>query len=385
MSRIRFFLSDRLGWPEHLKPFMEKPLPADAGWTTTFGSLLALLFVVEAVTGMFLAFYYNPSPDLAYQAVGFIMRDVFGGQILRGIHHFGASAMVILVFAHMAASFFYGAFKAPRELTWILGVCLFLLTLGFGFTGYLLPWDQKAYWATVVGTNIPRDIPLVGEFITRILLGGESVSGLTLTRFYAIHTLILPALTAGCIGIHIYLVRIHGISEPAPAPAPQPPADPPYRFFPEHLARAAAAFSLVFLVLILLAFFAEIPMQDVAGTIDPTYLPRPEWYYMWLFQLLTFFSGSTEIIGSLVIPLGGVSLVFCLPFLSRSPLKNLAARPTETALGVACLVGIAYLSIMGIANSRPYGETVRIPDRSLSPSEKAGLSLFVDRECAYCH
>ena len=213
MSRIRLFVSDRLGWPEYLKPFMEKPLPDSANWTVTLGSVLVLLFVIEAATGMLLAMYYNPSPELAYKAVDYIMGRVFMGRILRGIHHWGASAMVIVVFTHLAACYFYGAFKPPREITWMIGVCLFLLTLGFGFTGYLLPWDQKAYWATVVGTNIPRDIPVIGRFIAKVLLGGETVSGLTLTRFYAIHTLILPALASVCIGIHIYLVRIHDISE----------------------------------------------------------------------------------------------------------------------------------------------------------------------------
>jgi quinol-cytochrome oxidoreductase complex cytochrome b subunit len=387
VSRVRSFLSDRLGWPQYLNPFMEKPLPEGLNWTTTFGSILVLLFAIEAVTGMFLAFYYNPSPELAYQAVDFIMNDVFMGRILRGIHHFGASAMVVLVFCHLAASFFYGAFKPPRELTWVVGVCLLLLTLGFGFTGYLLPWDQKAYWATVVGTNIPRDIPLIGKFITRVLLGGESVSGLTLTRFYAIHTLILPTLTAGCIGIHIYLVRIHGISEHGRLAEASPPAPEAsgYRFFPEHLARASVAFGAVFLVILLLAVFAKIPRQEVAGTIDPTYLPRPEWYYMWLFQLLTFFSGRSEIIGSLVIPLGGVALLFCLPFLKRSPLKHPFDRPAEIALGAAGLIGIVYLSITGIANSKPYGEIARLPDRALSLSQAAGLRVFVERECAYCH
>ena len=387
MSRIRSFLSNRLGWPQYLKPFMVKPLPEGVPWTTTFGSILALLFVIEALTGMCLAFYYNPSPDLAYQAVDFIMNDVFLGRILRGIHHFGASAMVILVCCHLATCFYYGAFKPPRELTWILGVCLFLLTLGFGFTGYLLPWDQKAYWATVVGTNIPRDIPLIGKFITRILLGGDSVSGLTLTRFYAIHTLILPALTAACIGIHIYLVRIHGISENERFAATASPASEAsaYRFFPEHLARASVAFGAVFFVILLLAVFAEIPQQEVTGTVDPSYLPRPEWYYMWLFQLLTFFSGRTEIIGSLVIPFLLVTLLFGLPFLRRSSLKHPFDRPVEIAVGVACVVGIVYLSVSGITNSRPYGETIRLPERTLSSTQTAGLRVFVERECAYCH
>jgi len=388
VSRIRLFLSDRLGWPEYLKPFMEKPLPDNLNWTVTLGSVLVLLFVVEAATGMLLAMYYNPSPDFAYKAVDYIMEQVFMGRILRGIHHWGASAMVIIVFTHLMTCFFYGAFKPPREITWMIGVCLFLLTLGFGFTGYLLPWDQKAYWATVVGTNIPRDIPVIGQFITKLLLGGETVSGLTLTRFYAIHTLILPALTAMCIGIHIYLVRIHGISEHDSEHPENINTDEPsgsYRFFPEHLSKASIAFTIVFSIILMLSLFAEIPREEVAGTIDPDYLPRPEWYYMWLFQLLTFFSGKSELIGSLVIPASGVALLFCLPFLSRSPSKSPWDRPIAIAISIACLTGIVYLSIIGISNSKPYGEIIRVPDRKMTSSERSGLQIFADRECAYCH
>jgi ubiquinol-cytochrome c reductase cytochrome b subunit len=387
MSRIGSFLKQRFGYQDHLGLFLDKPLPESVNWTVSLGGVIALLFVIQAATGMFLALYYNPSPDFAYASVDFIMGKVHLGPILRGIHHFGAGAMVVLVVVHLLASFFSGAFKPPREMTWMIGVCLFLLTLGFGFTGYLLPWDQKAFWATVVGANIPRDIPFVGNWITRIILAGETVSGLTLTRFYAIHTMILPALTAVCIGAHIYQVRIHGLCTSGDPHGSEsvPPFDSSYRFFPDHVSRISIAFAVVFAVIIGLALFAEIPREKMAGTLDPAYLPRPEWYFMWLFQMLTFFSGKTEIIGSLVIPLAGLFLLFCLPFLSRSPLKSPSDRPLQTAIGTACLIGIVYLSAMGIANSGTNGDIIQIPDRKLTSSEQTGLNVFVSRECAYCH
>ncbi len=383
MSRLISFFADRIGWQKYLKPFLEKPLPVGLGWTVTLGSLCALLFAVQAITGMILAFYYNPSPEQAHTSINFIMHDVSMGGILRGIHHWGAGAMVILVFIHLAANFFSGAFKAPRELTWITGVTLFLLTLGFGFTGYLLPWDQKAYWATVVSTNIPKDIPLVGKFIARLMLGGETVSGLTLTRFYAIHTLVLPALTAFFILFHIYLVRVHdivghGLEKPSKE-------EKTYRFFPEHLFRCSIGFGFVFSVIYILAIFADVPLENVAGTVDPAYLPRPEWYYMWLFQLLTFFPGKFEILGSLVIPMAGVIILFCLPFLSRTDLRGIADRPLATAVGVTCLAGIVYLTLMGFEGARSYGDMVVVPDRKLTQSEQKGLSVYLERECAYCH
>lgn len=390
MSRFKAFLLDRLGWEDHLRPFLEKRLPSDLGWPSTLGSLCVLLFVVQAVTGIFLAMYYNPSPDKAYASISYIMDEVYLGRVLHGIHHWGAGAMVLAVFVHMLTGFFSGSFKAPRELTWTAGVCLFLVTLGLGFTGYLLPWDQKAYWATVVSSNVPGDIPVVGPFLRRLLLAGEEISGLTLTRFYAIHMLALPALLLLLAAIHIYLVRLHGVAErQASLTSGKKPLDGTpgltYRFFPEHLAKGAVSFSVVFALILILSVFGEVPREEIAGTIDESYLPRPEWYYMWLFQLLTYFSGSTEVIGSIAVPLGITALLFALPFLSKSNLRALADRPLATAAGVSCIAGVVFLTWMGFAGARPYGNVALVPDRKLTVSEARGLSIYMDRECAYCH
>jgi len=363
---------ERIGWREHLRPFLYKELPAGTSWTATLGTLCALLFAVLAASGLVLAMYYNPSPDRAYQSIDYIMRDLPMGAVLRGIHHWGAGAMVLAVFVHMLASFFSGAFKAPREMTWIAGVCLLLATLGLGFTGYLLPWDMKAYWATVVSSNIPKDIPVIGEFITRLVRGGETVSGVTLTRFYAIHMLLLPALVAGFGAVHIYLVRIHGLTEPRPS------GSGVYRFYPEHLLRSAVVFAGVFLVILGLALFSAPPREAIAGTLVDSYLPRPEWYFMWLFQLLTYFPGKWEVVGSLAVPVVGLALLFAVPFVAR-------VRPVAMAVGVTCAMGIVYLTLMGFEGARSYGQTVLVPDRPLTATETRGLYLYVERECAYCH
>ena len=383
MQRFGQFLGDRIGWKGYLRPFLEKPLTGDLNWTFTLGSICALLFVVQGVTGMLLAAYYNPSPEHAYQAIDYIMKEVTMGRVIRGIHHWGAGAMVIAVFVHMVANFYYGAYKSPRELTWIAGVGLFLLTLAFGFTGYLLPWDQKAFWATVVGTSVPQDVPLIGDFITHLMRGGEQVSGLTLTRFYAIHILILPSLMLFLIGAHVYLVRIHDIAGHWNPDHPGKQRHHP--FFPDHLFKSAVAFCIVFTGVVLLAIFVDPPREEIAMTPDPTYLPRPEWYYMWLFKLLTYFSGKTETIGTLAIPLVAVLFLVFLPFLGRLPLRSPADRPLAIAAGATCLVAIIYLSLMGLADSRPYGEDVVVPDRELTPVEREGLKVWIDRDCAYCH
>jgi quinol-cytochrome oxidoreductase complex cytochrome b subunit len=170
------------------------------------------LFAMQAVTGILLSAYYVPTPDHAYDSIQYIMNEVAFGWLIRGIHHWGATLMVIVVFLHMLRTFYFGAYKYPREITWLTGVVLLLATLGMGFTGYLLPWNQKAYWATTVGTSIAETVPGVGPFIGRVLRGGTDLSAMTLARFYSVHIWWLPAVIGALIGIHLYLVIRLGIS-----------------------------------------------------------------------------------------------------------------------------------------------------------------------------
>ncbi len=385
-------LPDRIGWGPYLKPFFFKKLPPETGWSATLGSLCLLLFGLMSVTGIFLAMYYNPSPDKAYQSIDYIMKEVSAGSILRGLHHWGASAMVLVVCVHLLSVFFSGSYKAPRELTWICGVFLLLVTLGLGFTGYLLPWDMKAYWATVVGTNIPKGIPVIGDFITRAIRGGDAVTGLTLTRFYAIHTLLLPALLAAFAVFHIYLVRIHGLAgghAGADNDTNSGQEDRLYRFYPEHAFRSLSVFAVAFLVLTGLSIIGSIPREDIAGTIIDAYLPRPEWYYMWIFQLLTYFSGPWEEVVTLVFfALVGI-LIFSVPFMGRPQISGKisgpADRPLSMAAGITAVTGIIYLSLVAFAGVKPYGDVIPVPDRRLTALEERGLHVYADRECAYCH
>jgi len=387
MSDLQKIILQRIGWDVHLKPFLYKKLPSNVGWSVTLGSLCVALFILLAVTGMFLAMYYSPSPDKAYQSIEYIMNDVPLGKLLRGLHHWGAGAMVFAVFLHLFAVFFNGSFKAPRELTWVVGVLLLFVTLGLGFTGYLLPWDQKAYWATVVAAAIPGDIPIIGDGITNLILGGQ-VSGFTITRFYAIHMLLLPTLMVLFIAFHIYLVRLHGISEHKPANQKEQATPAPeklYRFYPEHLGRSSIVFFVVFAFIIGLSLYGEIPKEDVVGTVDESYLPRPEWYFMWIFQLLTYFSGSTEVIGSLGIPTLCVVVLLGLPWIEKSIHVGMANRPLATGVGVTSAIVIVYLTITGFAGGREYGKTILLPTRQLTQAEELGLHTYVKQDCAYCH
>jgi quinol-cytochrome oxidoreductase complex cytochrome b subunit len=210
-EKLLTWLDERLGLTAVYNVTLDRKVPK-VNWWFTLGSASLILFVLQGVTGIFLMIYYVPSPEAAYDSIQYIMNGVAFGWLIRGIHHWGASLMVIFVFVHMLRTFFYGAYKFPRELTWITGVVLLLATLGMGFTGYLLPWNQKAYWATTVGTEIAASVPIVGDFIMRVLRGGSDLSGVTLVRFFAVHIWVFPAIIAAMIGMHIYLVIRLGIA-----------------------------------------------------------------------------------------------------------------------------------------------------------------------------
>jgi quinol-cytochrome oxidoreductase complex cytochrome b subunit len=205
------WLDERLGLEAIYGAVLDRKVPK-VNWWFTLGSASLFLFVMQGITGIFLTMYYVPDPQKAYDSIEYIMNGLAFGWLIRGIHHWGATLMVMVVFLHMLRTFFYGAYKYPREMTWITGVLPLLLTLGMGFTGYLLPWNQRAYWATTVGTAIAGSVPFVGDFILKVMRGGTDLSALTLTRFFSAHIWMLPAALAGLIGVHMYLIIRLGIS-----------------------------------------------------------------------------------------------------------------------------------------------------------------------------
>lgn len=212
-SKVGEWLDDRTGWRGSWTAVFLRKIPK-VNWLYTLGSATLFAAVIQIVTGILLTLYYVPEPDQAHASVLYITETLPFGWLIRGLHHWGASAMVLLAILHMLRVIVYGAYKYPREVTWITGIALLLITFGFGFTGYLLPWDQKAYWATVVGTRIAEVVPVVGDSIRNVLLGGQEISGLTLSRFFGFHVWVLPSLLLVLIGIHMYLVIRNGISAP---------------------------------------------------------------------------------------------------------------------------------------------------------------------------
>jgi len=215
LKRIYFWVDERLEMHDILKKdVLDKPIPKGLNLSYCFGGITFFLFVMLAVTGYFMTLYYVPSPEQAYDSVDYLTYEVPLGYVVRGVHHWSANLMIVTIFIHMIRVFVYGAYKNPREINWMTGVCLFCLVMAFGFTGYLLPWDQKAYWATNVGTSIMGTVPVVGEYALRLMRGGENLGALTMTRFYSLHVLFLPAATFIFLVGHFVMIRKQGISKP---------------------------------------------------------------------------------------------------------------------------------------------------------------------------
>ncbi len=208
------WVEERLGLEPAAKRVMDHPVPRHITWLHCFGGLTFFTFLVQVVTGIILAFFYTPTPDHAHESITWLQTSIPFGEIVRNVHRLGASAMVVLVFLHMLRVFVHAAYRKPRELNWVVGVGLLLLVLGFGFTGYLLPWDQKAYWATNVGMNIVGTVPGVGHAIADLLRGGPSLGALTLLRFYALHVFVFPILLAIGLLLHFAMIRKQGIARP---------------------------------------------------------------------------------------------------------------------------------------------------------------------------
>ena len=208
------WIDERTSLSGGLRWLMFRKVPKGTNWFYTLGSAAMFAFLNQALTGVFLAMYYDPSPTRAYESVRYISNEAFLGELVRGMHRWGSTVMVILVFLHMGRTFFFGAYKYPRELNWVIGVVLLILTMLMSFTGYLLPWDQRSYWATVVGNNINGTGPLLGPYLADFFRAGPEFGATTLSRFYAIHMLLVPGILIALIGAHLYLVTKLGTTAP---------------------------------------------------------------------------------------------------------------------------------------------------------------------------
>ncbi len=404
MTRDSLFrwIDERVDLRGAKRALLDREVPDRLTWWHTLGSATLTVFLIQIVTGVVLATYYAPSPDHAYDSIRYIDQQVASGWLVRGIHHWGASAMVVLVIAHMIRVFSVGAYKYPREINWLLGIGLFGLVLGFSFTGYLLPWDQKAYWATAVGTNIAGTTPWIGEQLVALLRGGAELGAATLTRFYAFHVLWLPLLLGGLVLLHLVLVIRQGIAalpaalEQGAPPRTTDPAYPTYyraayaasesgrvRFWPDIVGKDGLVSLGVVSAIVLLALAFGAPLEPPADPTDTVYVPRPEWYFLPIFQLLKLVPGSMESLVAVGVPTALLIVLLALPFLDRRSGRNLLHRPVA-ATGLVFLLGSSGL-LLGMAVREAGPKVPPEAGRPLTAVERAGRALFQSQQCDGCH
>lgn len=325
-----------------------KRLPPKTSWLHVFASLSLLLFLSQTITGILLLIYYRPTPEEAHKSIQYITAEVHFGWLYRQVHAWGASLMIMGLLCHMMRTYFQGAYKKPREFTWVTGVVLFILTITFGFTGYLLPWNQIAFWATTVGTESAAKVPLIGHWLQFFLRGGETVSGETLSRFFVVHVIILPWIFAGMVAFHLFLMRLNNLATMEPVGEEKPIA-PEYGipFFPVHAAKEGVVIVLLVAVLVTLAVMSP---WEIGEPSDPLSTPlhiKPEWYFLPSYQLLKYFEGPYGAVVGIVACSMPFVLLFFWPFIDRSKYRHPRKRPFAVGLGIAGLVAALFLGFLG--------------------------------------
>lgn len=332
---MRGWLNRRTGLDAVLRGALYEPIPGGARFAYIFGSGLLFIFISQVITGVFLALYYVPSADHAHTTVAYITKAITAGSFLRSLHAYGSSAMVIVLLLHLSQTYIYGAYKGRRELLWLSGCLLFALILGMAFTGYLLPWDQRAYFATAVGTNAVSEVPWVGETLKRMMRGGTEMGTLTISRFFVAHVFLIPACIFALVATHIFLFRKAGAAGPF-TENPYKPEQKPELFYPRQVLMDLSLTALLIIGLGFMAFFAPIQLGPPANPADAQYVPRPEWYYLPIFQWLKYWHGAASVVGILVLPTVLVAAVIALPFLDRSIERRPWKRPV--AMGAYAFV-----------------------------------------------
>lgn len=398
-KRIGHWFDDRTGWSENILPIIKHPVPPNVGWSYVFGSAVLFCFVLQVLTGIALAFMYQPSVESVYESLQYIRHEAFMGNIIRGLHFFGASGMVTLVGIHMIRVYLTASYRYPREMSWISGVFLLLLVVAMGFTGQLLRWDDEALWSTFVAAEQMGRIPIIGDAIGHLLIAGETINGFTLNRFFSFHVFVFPGIMMMLIGLHLYLVIRNGISEPPVVGRKLIPGV--YRkwydkmikekgepFFPNAAWRDAIFITLVFGVILSLAIVVGAP--PLKAEPDPQHVlshPRPDWYLKWIFALYAMMPPEIEPYLIFFGPLVVISLLLIYPFLSKTGQRHPIRRPWAIA-GVVVTIGIvAFFTFMGFKSPwAPKFDTKPLTEAMVfSPKLQPGAQLFYDKGCQYCH
>jgi ubiquinol-cytochrome c reductase cytochrome b subunit len=389
-----------------LLPMMRHPIPRSVagpmGWWYVFGSASLTLLLVQILTGVGLALVYVPSADKAYDSLLALNRDEWGW-FLRALHYYAGSGMVVMVLVHMTQVFLHGAYKYPRELTWVLGVLLLLCTMGMFFTGQIMRWDPDAYWGLAVGASMAGRVPVIGPWVVRTMLGGPVISGDTLSRFFALHVFVIPGALLFFLAVHLWLVLKRGISAPPVAGQPVDPKtyDEEYEkqlktgvpFLGDALLKDAFFSALAVIVVVILA--AVLGPKGPTGPPDPTLPganPRPEWPFLWLFGLLSLSPPASETFFMLVFPVILIVALFLVPFLSNRGERAPSRRPVAVLAVVVIVTVLAALTYQGATS--PWSPEMTawssdpVPEdmvRNSTPVTLQGAAVFQNKDCRNCH
>ena len=377
MATTYRWVDERLGVTDLVHQLLYEAVPRRGAWAYSLGSATLILIVNQIVTGMFLLWTYVPSTTEAWESLNFTERHDEFGAIVRGMHLWGAYVLFVVIGLHMVRTFVSGSYKKPRELNWIVGVVLFLLVLGLGITGAMLPWDQAAYWTATVVTHVVEYFPIFGTQLQEILRGGPQMGPATLTRFFAIHIWLLPALLVPLIGLHLILLRRHGehgswvnyegVEEETAEerarrmahveyPYPAIPSDPGYavpvdldEFFPSQVFKdAVVSFALV-LIIFVMAIVVGAPLERAANPAALNYVPTPEWFFLPLDQLLVQFPQAWMIpVGVFVVPGIGTTLLMLVPFLDRTPGREPWRRPEVMVPGLFTVLFLVFEAMLAV-------------------------------------
>lgn len=381
-SKLIEWFTDR--WPIRpaLRWSLEEKIPGGDSFWYCLGSVTLFVFVIQVVTGVWQMFWYVPTTDHAYQSVMYIRQEVPFGWLIHGLHAWGSNAFVVLMFLHMLRVFVWGAYKHPRQLTWLLGSLLFFTVLGMTFTGALLPWDELGYWAAEVGTSIAGTVPIVGFFLKELIRGGASMSQTTLSRFFIGHIALLPGVLAALIVAHVVAFRQYG----SVGPWREEKRLKSGWFWPDQIVKDLIVILVIFLGLVGLSAFWRAPVTGPADPIDNILTPKPEWQFLSLYQFLKLFKGRWEPLGTTGVPLLLFLIIFLLPFYDRSKKRNPLRRPIAMT-GAALLIGwIGVYTYLGYRSNPGASATASVTvSSSASPGVKAGATLFSQQGCFACH
>jgi ubiquinol-cytochrome c reductase cytochrome b subunit len=407
LRAIGSWLEARLGLGTSLWPMLTHPIPKSVagpmGWWYVFGSASLTMLMLQILTGIGLALVYVPAADKAYDSLLFLNYEQPLGWFLRALHFYAGSGMVVLLLVHVAQVFLHGAYKYPRELTWLVGVVLLVLTMGMFFTGQVLRWDPDAYWGLAVGGSMAGRVPVLGPWIVELMLGGPIIGGNALSRFFTLHVFVIPGLLLAFLAIHLWLVIKKGISAP---PQPGQIVDPKtYDAAYEEEVRGGVPFlgeamlkdlffsALAVVVVVVLA--AVIGPKGPTAPPDPTLggaNPRPEWPFLWLFGLLSLSPAWAETFIILVFPLVLILALFAVPFISNGGERAPSRRPLAVLAVVVAFTVFSTLTYQGATapwspqmtawSGEPVPETIV---RQCNPRQLQGALVFQYKNCRNCH